>query len=249
MERKQELLMISDALKSSNAIKKVQEVCRQILAERIEAANIYDSEVRSVLIKVVSNMGISVDTEVLKSQKVVKSPVSHSMVIGCGVLGLIGLYATSYDSGLVRLLGGTMSIVAGFGAGYYLQNAKDVVQTSCEIKIVQNAADILSELDDVYANFTGLFDCNQLERKYSSILKWVQDLWSEGSDDVKSDIKKLLAKIKYEFVEFTPDLSLYFDSNQATDVEQPTTTLPAIRNMSTGDIVLNGHVIFPKLED
>ena len=88
-----------------------------------------------------------------------------------------------------------------------------------------------------------------MERKYSSILKWVQDLWSEGSDDVKSDIKKLLAKIKYEFVEFTPDLSLYFDSNQATDVEQPTTTLPAIRNMSTGDIVLNGHVIFPKLED
>lgn len=72
-------------------------------------------------------------------------------------------------------------------------------------------------------------------------------MWSEGADDVKRDIEKLLIKIKYEFVEFTPDLSLYFESNQATDVTQPTTTLPAIRNMSTGDIVLNGHVIFPKV--
>jgi len=247
MERKQELLMISTALKSSNALKKVQEASRQILVERIEAANIYDNEVRSVLIKVVSSIGLNIDMEVLKSQKVIKTPISHSKVIGCGVLGLIGLYATSCDSSLVRLLGGTMSIFAGLGAGYYLQNAKDIVHTSCEIKIVQSAADILSDIDDVFANFTGLFDCNQLERKYSSILKWIQGLWSEGADDVKRDIEKLLIKIKYEFVEFTPDLSLYFESNQATDVTQPTTTLPAIRNMSTGDIVLNGHVIFPKV--
>ena len=134
MERKQELLMISTALKSSNALKKVQEASRQILVERIEAANIYDNEVRSVLIKVVSSIGLNIDMEVLKSQKVIKTPISHSKVIGCGVLGLIGLYATSCDSSLVRLLGGTMSIFAGLGAGYYLQNAKDIVHTSCEIK-------------------------------------------------------------------------------------------------------------------
>lgn len=246
MERKQELLMISDALASGNAIKKVQEVCRQILVERIETVDICDSEVRNVLTKIVLNIGFSTDVEVLKSQKVIKTPVSRSKVIGCGVLGLIGLCATSCDSSFVRLLGGTMSIVAGFGAGYYLQSAKDVVQTSCEIKVVQSAADILSNVDDVYTNFVGLFDCNQLERKYSSILKWIQSLWSESSEDMKNDIKKLLTRIKYEFVEFSPDLSPYFDSNQATNVKQPTTSLPAIRNMSTGDIVLNGHVIFPK---
>lgn len=260
MERKREFAVLADAL-SKTSITKINEVCRLILKERIETVVCSDKEVLRLIEKIISCYSPFVEINVTKREKYHKEAVSKNKKIICGAVGVAGLFtATLYnnssivenlqkqsscDFSLLRLFGCVAfgaAVVMGTLLWQQSKEKKEIIY-NCEIK--QAVEDVINELDVVFETLKRLLTHNQLESQYSPIFKWFQNLWAESDDDLQNDIHKLLNRINYEFVNYSTELSEYFDANKAIDIEEPKTTRPALRNKITGDIVERGYVIIP----
>lgn len=260
MERKKEFAVLADAL-SNTSITKINEACRLILKERIESVICSDKEVLRLTEKIISCYSPFVEMNVTKREKSHKEPVSINKKIICGVVGVTGLFtATLYNNSSIveniqkqsscdfswmRLFG-----CVAFGAATVIgtllwQQSKEKKEIAYNCEIKQTEEDIINELDVVFETLKKLLIHNQLESQYSSIFKWIQNLWAESDNDLQNDIHKLLNRINYELVNYTTELSEYFDANKATGIEEPNTTRPALRNKITGDIVERGYVIIP----
>lgn len=246
MTREDERLLITEAIGSNHPILKVQEACAKILVERIEDSTVYDLEMQRILIKIASKFKYGIDMEIVKKSITHRTIPSRSKIISCGIAGVIGLSMTLAENSFIKLFGGAISLIAGIGLGYELNNSTESIETKVETKLSKTANDILLDLDEIYQEFQSFFAFNQLEKKYSALLKWIQDQWhSDTDDDFQRDLRKLLNRINYEFVEFGPGLASAFEQTQVPDIDKPQTTLPAIRNLESGDIVIRGHAIFP----
>lgn len=260
MERKKEFAVLADAL-SKTSITKINEVCRLILKERIESIVCSDKEVLRLIENFISGYSPCVEMNVTKREKSHKEPVSRNKKIICGVIGVAGLLtATLYnnnsivenlqkqsscDFSLTRLLGCVAFGTAAVMGTFLWQESKEKKDISYNCEIKQTVEDIINELDIVFETIKRLLTHNQLESQYSPIFKWIQNLWAESDKDLQNDIHKLLNRINYELVNYSTELSEYFDANKATDIEEPKTTRPALRNKITGDIVERGYVIIP----
>lgn len=264
MERKKEFSVLSEALLSENTTANIIQVSRCILMERINTVECYDKEISQIVKKLASLYTPQIDVEIQDNQLVKKNTryfnkeiLKNKEVIGYGVAGLLGICLSSCNSQAIdkiavlgingaRLLG---CLLVG-GATFAIKNFIDsqnrpIIEKEYKYKIKQTVEDIIRGIDDEFENLKGLLNYNQLEVKYSSILRWIQDLWVESDSEIQKNINKLLAKINYEFIEYDTAFSEYFDSNKANDIDSPMTTRPALRNKKSGDIVERGYVIIP----
>lgn len=260
MERKKEFAVLAEAL-SKTSVTRINEACRLILKERIDSVVCSDKEVLRLIEKIISGYSPFVEMDVIKKEKSHKEPVTKNTKIICGVVGAAGIATatlynnssivenlqkqTSCDFSLVRLIGCVALGVAAVWGTLLWQQSKEKKEVSYNFKIKQTVEDIINELDVVFETLKRLLTHNQLESQYSPILKWFQNLWAESDNDLQNDIHKLLNRINYELVNYSTELSEYFDANKATDIEEPKTTRPALRNKITEDIVERGHVIIP----
>ena len=254
MERKKEFAVLAEAL-SKTSVTRTNEACRLILKERIDSVVCSDKEVLRLIEKIISSYSPLLEMKVIKSEKSYKKPVSKNNIIGCGVLGVAGLLtATLVDNlgktlspgiAVTRLLGCVAFGLAATWGTLLWQQSQEKKESSCDCEIKQTVEDIINELDVAFETLKRLLTHNQLESQYSPIFKWIQNLWAESDNDLQNDIHKLLNRINYELVNYSTELSEYFDANKATDIEEPKTTRPALRNKITGDIVERGHVIIP----
>ena len=254
MERKKEFAVLAEAL-SKTSVTRINEACRLILKERIDSVVCSDKEVLRLLEKIISGYSPLLEVKVIKSEKSHKKPVSKNNIIGCGVLGVAGLLTATLVDNLGKTLSPGIAVTRLFGCvafgvaaawGTFLwQQSQEKKEISCDCKIKQTVEDIINELDAVFDTLKRLLTHNQLESQYSLIFKWIQNIWAESDNDLQNDIHKLLNRINYELVNYSTELSEYFDANKATDIEEPKTTRPALRNKITGDIVERGYVIIP----
>lgn len=246
MKRKDEHLLISESIGSNNPILKIQEACAKILVERLEQSTIYDVEMKRMLKRIASKFKYGVDIEIVNRSITHRIPLSKYKIIGYSIVWVIGLSLAFVENNFIIFLGSVVSLVAGVGLGYTLNSSRENIETKSETKISKTANDILLDLDEIFQAFQPFFAFNQVERKYSALLKWIQDQWRvENNNELQQEIRKLLSRVNYEFVEFGPGLASAFDQTQVPNIDKPQTTIPAIRNTESGDIVLNGHAIFP----
>lgn len=254
MERKKEFTFLADAL-STSSVTKINDACRQILKERIGSVVCSDKEVFGLIEKLISNYSPLVEMNVQKIEKLHKETISNNKKIICGVVGVAGLLAaTLYNNGSsqsscdfswMRLFG-CVALGVGVTMGALMwEQSKEKKETIYRCEIKQKVEDIISELDVVFESLKRLLTHNQLECQYSSVFKWIQVLWAESDHNMRHDIHQLLNRINYELVEYSQDVSEYFDANKATDIAEATTTRPALRNKITGDIIERGYVIIP----
>lgn len=260
MERKKEFAVLAEAL-SKTSITRINETCRLILKDRIDSVVCSDKEVLRLVEKIISSYSPFVEMDVIKKEKSHKELVAKNTKIICGVVGAAGLVtATLYnnssiveniqkqsscDFSLVRLFGCVAFGVAVAWGTLLWQQSKEKKEILYNCKIKQTVEDIINELDVVFEILKRLLAHNQLESQYSPIFKWIQNLWAESDKDLQNDIHKLLNRINYELINYSTDVSEYFDANKATDIEKPKTTRPALKNKITGDIVERGYVIIP----
>ena len=254
MERKKEFAVLADAL-SKSSITKINEACRLILKERIELIVCSDKEVLRLIKKFISSYSPLIERKEIKSEKSHKKPVSKNNIIGCSVLGVAGLLtATVVDDlgktlspsiAVARLIGCVAVGAAAVWGTYLWEQSKGKKEIVYKSEIKQTVEDIINELDVVFETLKKLLMHNQLESQYSPIFNWLQDLWAESDNNLQKDIYKLLNRINYELVNYSTELSEYFDANKTTGIKEPTTTRPALRNKITGDIVERGYVIIP----
>ena len=261
MERKKEFKVLADTL-SKCSITEINEVCRLILKERVESIVCSDKKVLDLIKKIISVYSPLVEISMIKSEKSHKEPVSsRNKKIICGLVGVAGLLtATLYSNSsivediqkqsscefsLLRLLGcvafGTATVVGTL----LWQQSKDKKEIVYNYRIKQTVEDIINDLDVVFETLEKLMTHNQLEIQYSPLLRWLQRLWAESDNDMRKGICRLLDDIDYELVEYSTDLSEYFDSNKVTGINEPKTTRPALRNKFTKSFVEKGYVIVP----
>lgn len=265
MERKKEFFTLTEALSAKYPVAEVTKVSRCILMERVNSVECIDNEILQIVKKLVSLYTPRIDVEITNTQLLKREPSFHNKdilkskkMLSYGAIALLGLCLSSCNSedldkisflgfSSARLLG---SILLGGSTAFAIKSAiKDLRQDEPSIetkfKIKQKVEDIIIDIDNEFDCLKQLLYHNQLENQYSSILQWLQNLWIESNDELRKEICKLLAKIKYEFIEYDPSISAYFDSNKTADIDKPTTTRPAVRNKNTGEIVERGYVIIP----
>lgn len=264
MEREKEFSTLSEALSAKDPVAEVTRVSHRILEERVNSVQCFDKAILEIVIKLVSLYTPRIDVEITNTQLVKrelsipkKDMLKSKKMLGYGAIALLGLCLSSCNSEALdkisflgfsgaRLLG---SILLGGSTAFAIKSAlKDLRQDepsiATEYRIKQKVDDIIRDIDNEFGCLKGLLDHNQLEKQYSSILQWLQNLWIENNE-LRGEISRLLAKIGYEFVEYAPNLSPYFDSNRTADIDRLTTTRPAVRNKNTGEIVERGYVILP----
>ncbi len=262
MERVKEFALVKEAL-DKGSIPKVNVACRQVLLERTKGILCTDKEVRGVVEELISGYSPCVEVSVVEQHKSIPMQVSKNHKVLCGVMGFVGLLAASFSlnfpvsamekmasqpflefnvlglSGCVALI-----IAAVWGANLWMQSqSKSDTTYKCVIK--QRVEDIIRELDAVSDSLKNLLLHNQLERQYSPLLQWIQVLWAEGDKGLQKDVCKILDRIDYELVDYSPGVAEYFDANKATGIDEPQTTRPALRNKLTKEIVERGYVIVP----
>ena len=107
--------------------------------------------------------------------------------------------------------------------------------------------DIIAMIDALYKSMRPLIELNQIDGRYSYVLKWTQERHGRTPVDKREPYEELLEQLNYEFVPFEDSLSDFFEIVQA-NINQITTTSYAVRNRKTGKFMRNGIVAFPKDE-
>lgn len=262
MERVKEFAVVKEAL-DKGSIPKINEVCRQVLLERIQGIQSADKVVRGVVEEIISGYSPCVEASVVSQQKQIPMQVPKKKMVLCGVVGFLGLVAASFNLNfagsviekvepqpylefdVLGLLGCLALIVAAvWGVNLWMQSHTKC-ETTYKCVIKQRVEEIIRELDTMFDGLKSLLKHNQLERQYSPLLKWIQVLWAESDKALQNDVSKILDRIDYELVDYSPDMAEYFDANKATGVDEPQTTRPALRNKLTREIVERGYVIVP----
>ena len=244
MERKQEFAIIEQALEQAS-ISKINDACRLILNERIESIVCSDREILRLTKSIISGFTPCIEIDIIKSEKTTTGQIPSKKILIYGILGALGVLMTFFINIGTHLLGCAAIGAAAYMSALLREQSKERKETTYKFKIKQKVEDIINELDEVFGSFKKLLVLNQLENQYSPILRWLQELWAESNEELQRDINRLLNQIKYEFVDYSNDLSAYFDANKAPDIEEATTTRPALRNKATGDIAVRGYVIIP----
>lgn len=255
MERKKEFEILAKTLPLAS-VAKINEVCCQILRERVETIACSDKEMKRIVGKIVSTYTPQIELDVQKIEKPKQTRVPQNAKMFCWVLGVAGIFAsTLYCENTnpqewlafswVRFLGSVALGTATYMGALIWSQSKEKKETVYKCKIKQTVEDVINELDMVFDSLKSLLTHNQLERQYLPILIWLRDLWAESDSELRKDVCKLLNRLNYEFVNYSAEISDFFGANKATDVNEITTTRPAIRNKFTGDIVENGYVIIP----
>ena len=252
MERKEELILIETAI-AENDVQKLRDNCKTILKRRIGELNYYDLTVFNLINKIIASYTpqielelISMKDSILKRQKCRKKDIYVIMIVT-----IIGILLCSYDSTtaeqaatLVRIIGGIIMSCVGFIISKMIaQNSKSAEYSVVRIKSTKE--DIISDLDVTYNALSEILLHNQLEIVYSSLLQWIQLRWSESDNTGQEDIERVLRSINYELIDYSPGLGNYFEVAKSPNVNEPTTTIKAIKNKKSGDIVIRGCVLFP----
>ena len=113
-----------------------------------------------------------------------------------------------------------------------------------------NAFSNVCELIHKHSNNNTLMQqttASELETRYSRILTWLHSLLEriEGNEWIEKDIEELLKHYGYEFVDFSMDNMCWFEKSPG-NVEQCTTSIPALVNIKTNRCIIKGHVITPR---
>ncbi len=258
MERKQEFTVVDKAIKECS-IRKIKEVCQMILSERIKTIRCHDKEIQQLAEKIISTYSPFIEIKLIEIEEYVKHKhTKNDNKIICGGLGFLGLilsfvninwssyvHDSIFEINWMGLGGCIIFGISTIWATHIMTKSKPQKKTINKYIIKQTVDDVIIELDNIFDSLKRLLMHNQLESKYLSILKWLQVLWAESDKDMQKDISKLLNRINYEIVDYSAELSEYFDANKVNDIEKPVTTRPALKNKFTGDIVERGYVIIP----
>lgn len=243
MKRDEEKRLIIQALGTKDVEKETMAAVRQILKERVEE----DSYADNVLHDMVAELANFVTPRLVIKRTVMfkHEPLSVSKLACSGIAGALGLWLIQNDSSMLRWCGGLAVAIGGFFLGKAITMSKVSRFDSINVKIDQEAQSIINEIDLIYESMHNIVRRNQLENQYASVLRWIQDLWVEGDEEIQNGVRKLLVKIKYELVDFAPEYSDFFDADKSPSITSPATTKPAVRNKGNGDIVVRGNVLFP----
>ena len=244
MDRKEEIKLVVDAMQSDDIRQNVTSAVRQILNERLANTPYADASLHKTAVALAKHVNPTIRI-VHKPIATQHGHISTGTLVGCGVAGVLGLCAINSDNTALRWAGAVAVALGGLAAGCTIGKKASSATQPASAEAQQTYKDIMDETDATYRLLHDMCDRNQLETQYAAVLRFLQEMWADGDDNTKKDIRRLLGTINYEMADYEPQYSDFFDSSRAANISQPLTTKPAVRNLKTGEIVERGHVITP----
>lgn len=251
---------VKNALQAMDPVQATRRACRTIVKEYLETIDIKDRELKFQLKGLVDNLDFDVDIRVkefIESRYVPMNrsnefwflqhiaPLLDQLVgrLGTKVMWLIGVLLCLIP--VFSLIGATVVC--------YLMMPKHkgvhVPFKRYEVVVSTTEDELAKKIDAICDIIRKLASTNQFEGRYRGVLLWFQNTYCDtDSCELKESIRRLLHNFYYEFVDFAPEFTDFFDVTQAVDLQELTTSSPAIRNELTNEFVLRGHVVCPLTE-
>ena len=256
-----EIEKIQEALQSADPQKNVNNVCRSILDYRLLHDTFNDNNVRTICRDMVKTLRFPLEycfqkqmkkKEPRDVQSLSSKPRTFFKYGAVALLGVTLAVASNHikskpKAHFVNIVGICMAAASAFyGGGQYSRLQIDnPIDTSSEKLVVKTTAeDVLRMVEETYRMLKPLSEFNQMEGRYSSVLDWLQQQYRTKDKAMKDNIVRLMEDIGFEFVDYSPDLQDHFNYQNA-NVQETTTTLYAVRNVSSGIFVCKGLVLSP----
>lgn len=245
MDKNQVIFNLQNALRASQPSSQVSAVCKQYLTEEIKNARMRDLTMEKYLVEIVSHYEVALGVE-LKNTDVTEQPKQGGVsLLGIGLTGLATISTLLTDNAFLKAIGCAAIIGGGYLIGKSLSDSPSIKSNS-SLTITTTAEELYVKLSHFSNSLRKLFDHSSLETCDKEVLRWLQQQYSESKDeDYRDSIVDVLEKCNYEFCHYNAHIADFFDATSG-NVEIAKTTYYAIRNKSTDDYVLRGHVILPK---
>lgn len=245
MDKKQVIFNLENALRASNPSMQVSAVCKQYLKEEIKNARMRDLAMEKYLVEIVNHYEVALGVELKHTNVAEQTQKGGVSLLGIGLTGLATISTLVTDNAFLKAMGCVAIIGGGYLIGKSLSDSTSVKNDSC-LMITTTAEELYVKLSHFSNSLRKLFDHSSLETCDKEVLRWLQHQYSESKDDgYKESIVDVLEKCNYELCHYNVSIADFFDVTPG-NVEAAKTTCCAIRNKSTDDYVLRGHVILPK---
>lgn len=246
---------VRNALQAVDPVQATRKTCQSIVKEYLETIDIKDRELKFQLKELVDNLDFAVEIQVKEFVESQYVPIKRS-----DESGFIQIFTSLMDrlvgkigKALVWLIGILLCLIPVFsliGAAVvcYLMMPKyrgvHIPLKLYEVVVSTTEDELAKKVDTICDIIRKLASTNQLEGRYRGILLWFQNTYCDTEDsELKKSIGRLLHNFYYEFVDFAPEFTAFFDVTQAVGLQELTTSKPAIRNELTNEFVLRGHVV------
>lgn len=248
---------IKSALQAKNIVEEVRTTCRSIVKDYLETIDMKDRELKFQLKELVDNLDFAVDIqlkEFVESQYVPMKRSDESwflQVFAIPLDRLVGRLGTKvmWLIGILLCLIPVFSLIGAAVACYLMMPKHKGVHVSFkrnEVVVSTTEDELAKKVDMICDIIRKLASTNQFEGRYRGVLLWFQNTYCDtDNSELKESIRRLLHNFYYEFVDFAPEFTDFFDVTQAVGLQELTTSKPAVRNEQTNEFVLRGHVVCP----
>lgn len=246
MDKNQLIFNIKQALQSAEPTVHVNNVCRKYLKEEIKNAHMRDLTLEKHLNDIANHFEMALDVNLCRQEKNEgKENKNGSFWGGIGVACIASIALLSSDNVLIKSIGCAALLGSGYFVGKAL-NGSNNKENGAQLIIATSPEDIYIRLSHFKNSLSKLFDHTSLESCDKEMLRWLQKQYSESNDgNYKESIQDILEKCNYELCQYNNQIADFFDATPG-NVELAKTTYLAVRNKSTDDYVLRGHVILPR---
>lgn len=248
---------MKNALQTIDSVQATRKTCQSIVKEYLETIDIKDRELKFQLKELIDNLDFAVDIRVKEPVESQYVPMKHSdeslfLQIFAPLLDrLVGMLGTKsmWLIGILFCLIPVLSLIGAAMVCYLMMSKHKGVHVPLkrhEAIVSTTENELAKKVDTICGIIRKLATTNQLEGCYRGVLLWFQNTYCDTDDcELKGSICRLLHNFYYEFVDFAPEFTNFFDVTQAVGLQKLTTSKPAIRNEQTGEFVLRGHVVCP----
>jgi hypothetical protein len=245
---------LKQMLNQSASLDLIQQKCRKILRSMFENFDFSDTKLKPVILEFCNHEGFPIKYGIRNENVTSNVPKTNPVAVYV-ILGLIGIsvsiFSNRMDNSFLNILGVLVALSFGIGAGYYYAKSKTPAPSQSYLVVISTVDEIIGMIDSAYQNIIKLIPTDKAVAPEvdPEILQWLQRLYAKSCRDVekkdmKEDIEDLISRLGYEFFYYTSDDTDYFDASNA-NITEVSTSVPAMRNAITNNVVLRGRVVFP----
>lgn len=233
------------------SIERAQTICREILSNRISKYEFKNKSVKSICENIVNNISFPIEskTEIEEIEFINNKHRNKCYILGgISICGIISSLLTKEQNSITTIMN-IVSVLSGSASGFYYAKSIDK-QIRRAIKIVTPKETLIAYIDGLYKKFIQLDNAFSESRTiHNELLIWFQTMYAWACRDLtrnrlKEDINDIMLRFGYEFIDFTQNYADFFDASNA-NVNEVSTTVPALFSTNKHEVILRGKVVFP----